>query len=319
MHYKYCVSAILKKIIFCCVWLILHSSVNAEQSVFIPNMIGDGPVGIYLEAEYKSYDKPIEIDFKNKQLGNDSLSILTNYYHYIYTKDKSAYIDLYTDKDGGHTKVISQIDKLLSFKPDVEVSKIELNSILNWGKLILPGLRRDIIPELAGLDPTIFCDNGSCYISYKGGKSYIYTFYSSLTKDYSRIANSSEQAHFKNTKEKFQSYHIVPPNSAHQTPGDYSLYPSVYLNLQKYSKRWNVPLTISLDINKTPLPKEVAPIIEFFTKIKSLSKTQIEDKQLLGSLFTQAFGNEGIVKRSVPLFWERRYGYDNGRAETGVM
>lgn len=287
--------------------------INAEYRVHIPNRVGDGPIGIYMEADYDSYPHPINIDFTKKQTGNDWRAVLSNYYHSIYTQDKSAYLSLYTDKDGDLERVRRFMEVGLSFGPDVKLMKVELFKVFRKGKLVIPRIKRKITPDLAGLSPMIFCEEDNCYLAQNYRFLTERNFIRPLKENYSTQATASELKDFERVRNTYQQYKIQPSYPIYRAPEQLELTPAVYLNLKRYPKRRRFTLNLNTK-SDISIPADIAPIIELFSNIKTLTFEQKRDKTLYSLMYVQAFKQEKILKRRLPLFNDRDRGYQNERS-----
>ncbi len=297
--------------------LAANLSAFADLRVHIPNLVGEGSIGIYMEADYDIYEQPINIDFKKKQPGNDWRAVLSNYYHSIYTQDKAAYLGLHTAKDGNFESVKRQTEVGPSFGPDVELKKIELLTVFRKGKLVLPRLKRDISPELAGLDPVIYCEKDGCYLAQNYQFLTERKFITPLKENYSTKATTAELKEFEQVKDGYQQYKIQPSNKIHRTPDRPELNPSVYLNFKRYPKRWRFPLNLD-EKGDIGTPDDISPIIKLFSNIKALTFQQTDDKTIYNPMYIQAFQQEKILKRRLTLFNDRPLGYVSERSPLSV-
>ncbi len=301
--------------------LAANLSAFADLRVHIPNLVGEGSIGIYMEADYDIYEEPINIDFKKKQPGNDWRAVLSNYYHSIHTQDKDAFRALYTGKDGDFSMVEKSL-KGSSFGPDVKINKVELTKAFRQGKLVIPYRDVDANPKFIGMDSVIFCDEGACNLAQDFDLLYlskvVFPFYSSFEPPYSSQASPEELKEFHRVRGDFQRYLLEPSNLSHRTLGKPELNPNVYLNLKRYPKRWRFPLDPNLKSDVKP-PADIAPIIDLFSNIKTLTFMQkIENKDLYNPMYVKAFGNDKITHLPIPLFNDRPGGYENEPSTTGL-
>lgn len=296
----------------------LNNVAQAATQVFTTNDAEGPPLGLYLEVEYLDYPEPIEIDFKSRQSGNDWRAILTNYYHSIYTQDKNAYVDLHSDKDGGRERAAESVDEFLTFRPNVKLTKVELNGMFQVGKLIFPLVKREITPKSTGPVPIIVCDGQDCFKTIRQGRQYINALYSSLEGRYAkylRKLSAAEREEFGLVKDNLQRYQIIPVNPVHKAPENQALYPTIYLNLQSYPRELRVPLVLSQERERTTSIEEFMPVEKFLRELKRLDSSQVQDNDTLNSIFIKAFQDEKTQYARIPLFFLRDYGFENTEAE----
>ena len=295
--------------------VLIAADAIAAPRVYTPNTPTSDPLGVYIRLDYTAMDDVEELNYDEMKTGKDWNAVLSNYYFSIHKRDREAFLELHTERDGGKLLAEKWVNTVIPDNIEITISNVQNLGMFRLGKLILPLVNSEINPPYAAPVPIIICYEDSCYKTIGQFRQDFDQFYRLVRGKYEkhlRDLSESEFDQFGALENNLQHYTLTPLNPEHQAPNKPEYNPTVFLKLENYPERQSIRLVPNKNSSDlAQLTPEVKAVLDLLTEINSLDEASLNDEVKLSEIFQRSFDDPRISDFRLPLFRLEEGGYEN--------